>query len=125
LERDYDKRGIAMGMKTDKGSAKRGRPGRPVWVDGVEHSSLQAAARALGASRQSVRDILDTGGGTVKGRVISAAPPKPAPKSKPAASRARAPDSPLVLPPNPGPRIPLLRYPPGEGPLRQGLRHWR
>jgi hypothetical protein len=107
-----------------------------VWIDGVEHGGVLAAALALRASSKTIRAALEAGRKTVHGSVVSAGPwkPKPAARPKPVeipsakkpAASMELPAAPLPRPvrrPRPGPRAALLRYPPGEGPLR--TRRWR
>lgn len=89
---------------------------RRVWVDGVEYATEKAASDAVEVSVSTVHEALKGGGRTVKGRMISPEPPP-----GPAAEEAVALPAGIFTP---GDRAPLLRYPPGEGPLYVGLRRW-
>jgi hypothetical protein len=90
-------------------------------VDGVEYGTEIKAARGTGLSVSTVHDALKAGGRAVKGRMIlPERPPKPC-----AAEIAAAEKEPETEPPGRWGRIRLLRYPPGEGPLYQGSRHWK
>jgi hypothetical protein len=94
---------------------KLNRRRRRVWVDGAEYETEKEAALA-GVSVSSVFEALKTGGRVVKGHKISPqAPRKPKTEELKALS---------VKSFTPGDRKPLLRYPPGEGPMHVGLKRW-
>jgi hypothetical protein len=90
------------------------RKRRRVWVDGAEFGTEKEAAEAAGVSVSTVCGAVKKGGRTVKGkRILPEAPPRPPREKLMAAKLFR-------------PRLePLLRFPPGEGPLYEGLRRWR
>jgi hypothetical protein len=114
-----------------------------VWVDGVEYGTEIKAARGTGLAVSTIHDALRAGGRAVKGRMITPEPPP-----KPCAAELavmglkepgkrklkKTPEPPLPESGEPEAegnlsmpwgRKPLLRYPPGEGPLYQGSRRWR
>jgi hypothetical protein len=113
-------------------------------VDGVEYDSEIKAARETGLSASMIREALEAGGRAVKGRMIlPEPPPKPSPAElaafglkvpekrkrgagppEPALPEGGEPEAEEALSMPPG-RMPLLRYPPGEGALYQGSRRWR
>jgi hypothetical protein len=86
------------------------RKRRRTWVDGEEYGTEREAARAAGVSISTVHDALKAGGRTVKGHRISPEAPRKEEKRAAPVSRSRG--------------EPLLRYPPGEGPLYQGSKRW-
>jgi hypothetical protein len=84
------------------------RKRRRAWVDGKEFGSEKEAAQAAGVSASTVCDALKAGGRPAGGRMITAGPPRKKPEKNPPFRLAKA----------------LLYYPPGEGPLDRGNRHW-
>jgi hypothetical protein len=69
-------------------------------------------------SVSSIHEALKAGGRPVKGRMIT---PEPCPVELAMMAEPDEPEADLFVPLG---RIPLLRYPPGEGPLYCGLRRW-
>jgi hypothetical protein len=86
---------------------------RRIWVDGAEFGTAREAGREAGVSTQSVWSALKAGGRMVNGYRIGGLP-----ALFPAEEEPIAP--PEADPPAPGGRKPLLRYPPGKGPLYRG-----
>jgi hypothetical protein len=96
-----------------------------VWVDGVEYDTEVKAARETGLSVSTIHDALEAGGRMAKGRLILPEPP-PGPTREELIALALE-ETPAAAPGEASPpawRNPLIRYPPGEGPLRHGLRRW-
>jgi hypothetical protein len=97
------------------------RKRRRVWVDGIEYGTEKEAAEVAAVSVSSIHEALKAGGRPVKGRMIT-----PEPLSEPCvvelamAEKLEEPDMFVLLG-----RKPLIRYPPGEGPLHSGSRQWR
>ena len=78
VQRGIKRGGKVAGMQVEAVGGKpieprRKLPGnnaRRVLVDGVEHESMGAAARAIGCTTAAVREALDKGRGEVKGRKV-------------------------------------------------------
>lgn len=49
---------------------KKGRPSKPVMVDGEEHESITAAAHVVGGSKNGLSRALRSGSGTYKGHRV-------------------------------------------------------
>jgi hypothetical protein len=91
-----------------------------VWVDGIEYGTEKEAAEAAGVSVSSIHEALKAGGRPVKGRMITLEPlPEPCAAELAMAEKLEESDMFVLLG-----RKPLIRYPPGEGPLYCGLRRW-
>jgi hypothetical protein len=87
---------------------------RRVWVDGLEFGTEKEAAEAAGVPVAAIREALKAGRRMVMGRLIACTPPPEPAELMVAAADLFAPGNPKAL----------LCYPPGEGPLYQGLKRW-
>jgi hypothetical protein len=91
---------------------------RRVWVDGEEYGTETEAAEA--ARVAAAAEAAEAAGGrAVKGKFVSPeAPAKPCGAELMMSRKITAPVAGEK-------RGAILRYPPGEGPLYDGSRHWR